>query len=197
MAKEEGRKEPGGSGDGGIWGSLRERRESIVSVREEVTRRRGPLGRAVDRIGALLATPAFFLTLLGLHLAWVVLNLPVMPWQPWDAYPFTFLATVASAEAPFLALVILMRQQQDRHVDEVREEVQVQVSLLIERECTTVLRFLDKMKETLDLDIEIEDMERFEQDMDSERLLDDLEERLDDVDPEPTGDKRAERDGPR
>jgi uncharacterized membrane protein len=30
-----------------------------------------------------------------------VLNLPIFPWfRPWDPYPFVFLATFASAEAP-------------------------------------------------------------------------------------------------
>ena len=54
----------------------------------------------------------------------VVLNLPVFPWfRPWDPYPFILLATFASAEAAFIALLVLMYQRRNARISELREEV--------------------------------------------------------------------------
>jgi uncharacterized membrane protein len=125
--------------------------EEILNVREVVSRRRSRLARLIERSGATISSPALFVSLLAAHALWIVVNLPVVPWEPWDPYPFMFLATVASAEAPFLALLILMHQQRQEHVDELRGELSLQVSLQVERETTTILRMLDRIQARLDV----------------------------------------------
>lgn len=80
------------------WRSIGERRQQIVSVREEMVEQRGPVGAAIDWIGGVLAGPLFFTLFLLAHLAWVVANVGWVPGvEPWDPYPFMFLATIASA----------------------------------------------------------------------------------------------------
>lgn len=121
--------------------------EEILNVRGEVVKRRSRLATLVEQIGHALAHPAFFLTLLVGHLAWLLLNLPIYPgFTPWDPYPFTFLATIASIEAPFIALLVLMHQQRDQRVSELREETHLQVSLHLEREMTATLRLLEQLR---------------------------------------------------
>ena len=100
-----------------------------------------------------MATPRFSWFYFFCTRSWVVLNLPIYPWyQPWDPYPFTFLATVASAEAPFITLLVLMRQQRDSRISELREETHLQVSLHVERELTMTLRLLGEIQEHLRID---------------------------------------------
>ncbi|MBW3600928.1 MAG: hypothetical protein KY475_27140, partial [Planctomycetes bacterium] len=70
------------------WTHTREKAGDILNVRAEVTRRRTALAAFVDQVGHWLAHPIFVLTLIVLHLAWVILNLPIFPWKPWDPYPF-------------------------------------------------------------------------------------------------------------
>jgi uncharacterized membrane protein len=82
---------------------------------------------------------------------WVVLNLPIFPFEPWDPYPFVFLATFASAEAPFIALLILMYQRRSRRIAELREELDLQVSLHLERQMTVMLRLLAEVQGRLDI----------------------------------------------
>ena len=100
----------------------------------------------------MLSHPAFFLALLASHLLWIVLNLPIYPWwEPWGPYPFIFLATIASAEAPFIALLVLMHQQRNQRLSELREETPLQVSLHMEREVSWVLHLLpERLQEELD-----------------------------------------------
>ena len=120
-------------------------KDEILNVRGEVVKRRTRLSTLVEWVGHVLSHPGFFLILLAVHLAWILLNLPIYPWfQPWD--PFTFLATIASLEAPFIALMVLMHQQRDQRISELREETHLQVSLHVEREITMALRLLDELQ---------------------------------------------------
>lgn len=161
------------------WRSIRRRREEIVSVREEMTRERGTLATAIDRTGNLLSKPAFFAGLLGAHLGWVILNAGILPLGPWDPYPFMFLATVASAEAPFFALLILMRQQRDQRIAELREEVDLQVALHGERENTRLLRIIHGIATAIGVPVEEdEELERMTEELDPKHLLSELQERI-------------------
>lgn len=125
------------------WQNIGRNADEILNVRAEVTRNRSTLSAAIDAIGRVLSHPAFFVCLLASHLLWIAVNLPVYPWfTPWDPYPFTFLATIASAEAPFIALLVLMHERRESRIGELREEISLQVSLHVERELSMALRLM-------------------------------------------------------
>jgi uncharacterized membrane protein len=166
------------------WEHTRSKAEDILNVRAEVTRRRTAMAATVDAMGHWLAHPLFGLTLLVLHLLWVILNLPIYPWfEPWDPYPFTFLATLASVEAPFIALMVLMHQKRDARIEELREEINLQVSLHVEREISILLRLVGELQEKLGVESrqDPELLDRLEEDLDAERLMEHLRERLRDA----------------
>jgi uncharacterized membrane protein len=146
----------------GYWEELREGQQSIMTVRQREARRSGPMVRAVRWIGDTLAHPLFFGAALLLHAGWVVANLGVFGIEPWDPPPFMLLATVASMEAPLLALLIMMRQQSDARVAELREETALQISLHTERQTTTLLRLTLELQDRLDVNTEV-DQDRLEQ----------------------------------
>lgn len=125
----------------------------ILNVRRRAEAERGRGRQAVVWVGKVLARPAFFFALLLLHAGWVVANLPGwVPWPPWDPPPFTLLATIASVEAPFIALLILMRQEHDRRIAELREETALQVSFHAEREASAQLRLLVAIADRLGIE---------------------------------------------
>lgn len=148
--------------------------EEILNVRAEVTKDRGRLASAVEGIGHALASPSFFAALAFAHVAWVLLNLPLYPWfAPWDPYPFTFLATVTSVEAPFIALLVLMHQQRESRIGELREETHLQVSLHTERELSVVLRLLREIHHHHNIQTEEdpEFLEHLRGDLDPQHLM--------------------------
>jgi uncharacterized membrane protein len=180
----------------GYWRSIRERKNEIISVREEQSKGRGWLAGAIDRTGNLLAHPGFFFSMATLHAAWLLLNTGWIPGvRPWDPYPFVMLATIASVEAPFIALLVLMRQHRDQRIDELREEVSLQVNLHVEREATRTLRMLRRIEEHLGLERDEEDphLDRMMEDLDPRHLLAEVEESLEESDAPPPGD--ADREG--
>lgn len=156
------------------WRDAGKSATEILNVRTEVTRQETRAAAVVEQAVHVLTSARFFLAFLLLHILWALLNLPIYPWfEPWDPYPFPFLATIASAEAPLLAVLILMRQERDRRIAELREEVNLQVSLHVEREVTMLLRLLNELRQNLGFQTvqEREILERMQEPLDPERLM--------------------------
>lgn len=101
------------------------------NVRGEMTKRRNVAGKVMDACGEWMARPTVFFILLGGHVAWIILNL--VPGLAWDPPPFAVLAMIASVEAPFLTLIILMRQNRDERIAELRQEVLLHVVCQLDR----------------------------------------------------------------
>ena len=155
------------------WGKSEKSKGQILNVRSEIVSQRNRLLAAIDRIGMILSKPMFFSTLLFAHLIWIILNLPFYPWKPWDPYPFTFLATFASVEAPFISLLILMHQRRNTSIDELRAEIQLQVSLHIERQSSISLRLIRELQSGLKINTlqDRELLDRMEVFLDPQELL--------------------------
>lgn len=173
------------------WQRISQRRQEILNVRQELERRQRPWGRVVFRLGQVLAHPAFFLVLLVLHAAWLVANLRgIWPWRPWDPSPFPILAMIASVEAPFLALLILMRQEHDRRIAELREEINLHLSLHEDRGNAANMRLLTAVARQLGLDVDAElardeDLGQLTHPLDAQRLVEEVSEEMKDVGEEP------------
>jgi uncharacterized membrane protein len=120
----------------------------IFNVRAAIMRDEGRLVAAIDRIGRHLGRPMLFFVLLAAVLLWAALNLRVFPGvAPWDPYPYMLLATIASAAAPFLTLLVLMYQRRNSRISELREEFDLQVVLHLERQMSMALRLLREAHE--------------------------------------------------
>ena len=158
---------------------LGQRAGEILNVRLEVARRQGPLADFIDLVARTLSGPGFFTAFLGAHLAWVIVNLPWMPWEPWDPYPFVFLATVASAEAPFIALLILMHQHRQERINELRDELALQINLHIERKTSMTLRMLEDLYREMGRTPDHEGIDRLKHDLDPRELMEQIREELD------------------
>ncbi len=161
-------------GAGRYWGGIRESKDEILNVRRELERRRGPLAGLTVRIGGWLATPGFFVGVTLLHAGWLVLNLPgVAPGLAWDPPPFPLLAMIASVEAPLLALLVLMRQEHDRRIAELREETALQVSLHSERENSAQVRLLLAIAHHLEVEgiDDLADFAALQEPVDPKRLV--------------------------
>ena len=115
------------------WSDVRRNVHQILSVRSEVARRQSVLGGIIGRVGSTLSYPLFFAGYFLAHILWIFLNLPASRLvEAWDPYPYVFLATLTSAGAPFIALLVLMYQRRESRISELREKLNLQVSLHME-----------------------------------------------------------------
>jgi uncharacterized membrane protein len=127
-----------------------EMKSEIKNIRVEALLHRGLMQKLLSHTSRFLSGPTFFLAETVFHVGWVVLNLGVVPGVPaWDPYPFGLLGGLASIQALFIGLLILMHAQNEGRVAELREEMELQVSLHAEHETSKVLRMLAEVHSAL------------------------------------------------
>lgn len=162
-----------GPGTGGGAASPEEGKGEVMNVRAEAIRGQSPLHHALTAIANVLSHPYFFIGEVVLHGGWIVLNTVPLPGvQPWDPYPFSLLTGLASVQALFIGLLILMFAQREADIAELREEVDLQVVLHSERETSKVLRMLAELHEALGVRSKENDreLEVMSQPLDPQRL---------------------------
>ncbi len=122
----------------------------ILDVEKVIMAKRSGLLFLVDRLGWVLTHPYFFCLLAALLAGWIVFNLPLFAeYKPIDPDPFAFLATVASVEAPFLSLLIIIYQRRNSRTSDLRAETHLKITLYVEREASMALRMIDEIQRNL------------------------------------------------
>jgi len=94
--------------------------------------------------------------------SWIVINTGLTSFEPFDPFPFGLLTMVVSLEAIFLSIFVLMTQNRESHIAEVREELTLQVILRMEAEVTKTLQLVaglfTRMGHTIGEDPELREM---------------------------------------
>jgi len=73
---------------------------------------------------------------------WIAWNTGLLPFRPFDPFPFGLLTMVVSLEAIFLSIFILMSQNRESGIGELREETTLAVNLRMEAEVTKTLQLV-------------------------------------------------------
>jgi uncharacterized membrane protein len=123
----------------------RQRREGTNRAFRAIKARHAAELTFVERVANRLTVIAGSTTFLVAHVVWFV------AWFVWniargdrafDPFPFGLLTMVVSLEAIFLSLFVLMTQNRESAIAEVREEVTLAVNLRVEEEVTKVLQLV-------------------------------------------------------
>jgi len=96
-------------------------------------------------------------------IGWVVWNnIPGLP--QFDPYPHNFLTMVVSLEAIFLSVIVLISQNRQAKIADLREEIDFNINVRSEQEITKMLNLLDEIHDHLgmenDDDVELNDMKQ-------------------------------------
>jgi uncharacterized membrane protein len=115
------------------------------AIKAQQAAQRTIIGASADRLSDFAASTPFLL----LHLLWFAVwvlwntgNLERFGLRAFDPYPFGFLTLVVSLEAIVLSIFVLMSQKREAAIAELREEMQLQVSLRLEQEVTKGLQLV-------------------------------------------------------
>lgn len=135
---------------------------------------------AGDRIASRVSSFIGSMTFVYIHIvalvAWSALRLGLLPGVPQFGMSFTRIGTIASLEAILIATFVLIEQNRMAQRAEVRNHLDVQVSLLNEHETTHILRLAAAIAEKMDLpqarDPEIKELIR---DVEPKQMIDRIE----------------------
>lgn len=111
-------------------------------------------GRLTDFMTAWFGSMGFLLLNTLLFIVWIILNTNIIPGlTAFDPYPFGLLTTFVSLEAIFLSIVVLISQNRASHIADVREEMDLQLDVITEKEITKIMELVVKLAERQQLDL--------------------------------------------
>ncbi len=112
------------------------------AIKAQHSANRTLLERFVDRLN-LIASSVPFLVVHAIAFAfWLLWNSGAIGLRPVDPYPFGLMTFIVSLEAIFLSIFVLMAQQRESAIAELREELGLQVNLRVEQEVTKTLQLV-------------------------------------------------------
>jgi uncharacterized membrane protein len=151
--------------------------EALVRMRRERESRRGVQQRVADWIGDFAGSLTFVYIHFFFFGGWLLVNSGVVPGvRPFDPFPFVMLAMWASVEAIFLSTFVLINQNRQNAVAEMRADLDLQVSLLTEHELTRLVHMVDAISDRLGVPHnKPDDLEEIKQDVPPEIVLERLE----------------------
>jgi uncharacterized membrane protein len=118
------------------------------------------LERIGDAIGGFVGTMQFVFLHALWFAVWIVINLRLIPGVPaFDPYPFLFLSMSVSLEGVLLTTFVLMKQNRMSKRSEIRNQLNLQIDLLAEREATKMLQMLRAICDRMGLESESQQAE--------------------------------------
>jgi uncharacterized membrane protein len=114
----------------------------IEAVKARHTARRSLVEQLADRLTRLAATAPFLLLHALWFAFWIPANLGVLGIRPFDPFPFGLLTLVVSLEAIFLSIFVLMAQNRESAIAELREEMTLEIDMRMEEEVTKTLELV-------------------------------------------------------
>ncbi len=141
------------------------RRKQIKSFKAKADAKRTVTERFADWLTSRFGSIAFLTINAIWFTAWILINTDKVPFiSSFDPYPFGFLTMVVSLEAIFLAIIVLISQNREARIGELREEIELQISTISETELTKLIHLvvvlLEKQGVKIDEDPELKKMLR-------------------------------------
>jgi uncharacterized membrane protein len=164
-------------GDDNLSEALTRNIEAVARRRAEDTANTSFDVRLATRIGGLIGRMGFVYLHVAFYGAWILLHYGVIGRVAGFDPALALLGAVASAEGIFLALFILIAQNNSTTTANRRDDLNLQVSLLAEHEVTQLIKLTRGIAEKLGIDTtadhqEIADLQR---DVAPEAVLDRIE----------------------
>lgn len=109
-------------------------------------------GRFADAMTRWFGTVWFLILNALFFIAWILVNLgiwPIIP--PFDEFPFILLTMFVSLEAIFLSVIVLISQNREGQIADMREDLDFEINVRSEEEITRIINMLDEIHDHLGL----------------------------------------------
>ncbi len=112
------------------------------AIKAQTAAHRTRLERIVDGMNQMAGSTWFLVLHFVAFSVWLLWNTGRLGIKPVDPYPFGLMTMIVSLEAIFLSIFVLMSQNRESAIAELREELGLQVSLRVEQEVTKTLQLV-------------------------------------------------------
>lgn len=107
---------------------------------------------------------------------WIIVNLGLIPGvRPFDPYPFALLLMIVAFSAMLLAIVVLINQNRQGKMEDVRQRIDFEVNVRAEREITKILSMLDELNVNLGMVKADKELDKMKEKLDIVEIKEDIE----------------------
>lgn len=156
------------------------RAHQIVQSLEAKEMKRRPLSlKVADYLTTSFGSISFFVVNAVFFGFWILINAGKIPPIPvFDPYPFNLLTMAVSLEAIFLSIIVLMSQNRQSFISSLREELDMNVDLIAEREITKTLKLVSRLLKEKGVEIKDEELAEMLKEIDASYIERELEREL-------------------
>lgn len=159
---------------------VQKRRKAIKSFKAKADAKRTPAEKLADFLTAKFGTVTFLVLNFIWFAVWIPINMGLVPWiEPFDPFPFGLLTMVVSLEAIGLAIIVLISQNREARISELREEVELQINTIADAEVTKLINMMAILLEKQGVKIDDPEIKKMLKPIDSAEIIRQLEEELD------------------
>jgi len=159
---------------------LHSRRQVIKSFEAKANNNRTITERIADFMTTKFGSITFLFTNALLFLFWILINTNQIPAiRQFDPYPFGLLTTIVSLEAIFLSIIVLMSQNRASKIDDIRDEINLQITTIAEEEITKMMELQAMILKKQGIDVSADqELQQMLEPTDTNRIEKELEKQL-------------------
>jgi len=129
-------------------------RRIIKSLKAKADARRTWTEKTADWMVANFGSFTFQVINIVWFTIWITINIGLVPGiVPFDPFPFGLLTMLVSLEAIMLAIFVLISQNREAKLEDLREEIDLQVDVITEEELTKALKMLNLLLQKNGIDM--------------------------------------------
>ncbi len=123
----------------------------LSHVKSHLEFHRGRLDKVADFMTEQFGTLWFLIFNAAFFLGWIEWNLGWFGFPIFDPFPFSLLTMAVSLEAIFLAIIVLISQNRQSKIADIRQQIDFEVDVRAEAEINKILHKLDDIHRHLAL----------------------------------------------
>ncbi|MDD3647877.1 MAG: DUF1003 domain-containing protein [Candidatus Dojkabacteria bacterium] len=128
--------------------------EIIRTFKVNAKRNRSIADRFADAITSFSGSIPFLVINVVWFTVWIALNTDILPgMEPFDPFPFGLLTMIVSLEAILLSTAVLISQNRETKVNDLRSEIDARIDIVAEEKVTKCLELLTLLLKKNDVDV--------------------------------------------
>jgi uncharacterized membrane protein len=133
---------------------FRRRLKAIQGFQAKHYKKRTVFQKIADRIVTYSGSFAFLIINVMAFLIWILWNSNLLGIKPFDPFPYVLLTTIVSLEAIMLAIFVLISQNRQSRITDLRQEVDLQINLIAEEEITKIINLVAGLYKAMNVNVE-------------------------------------------
>ena len=133
---------------------FRRRLKAIQGFQAKHYKKRTAFQKIADRIVTFSGSFAFLIINVLAFAIWILWNSKLLGIKPFDPFPFVLLTTIVSLEAIILAIFVLISQNRQSRISDLRQEVDLQINLIAEEEITKMIHLIAGLYKAMNVNVE-------------------------------------------